>query len=350
MKEKALQMKRVTSTALFALLMVMFAPLAMFGQDELTVFEGTETSREVPMYVYYFDDFTRAQTVYPATELEDMAGGQITAIKFYTTSDDIPYATVSTFNIYLTEVEDASISSFVDRSDATTVYSGTGEFVAVTGGGEITITFSTPYVYHGGNLLFGCDNITDSEWKGIKFYGQDRTGVSVSGYDANGLENVSPTQRNFIPKITFFYEPGEAPTCLVPSALMATDVTSNSAQLDWTNGGLEEAWEIYVSNSNVAPTYHTTGKSITEKPYSLIGLNSETIYYVWIRAVCEGNDNKSFWSETPVSFTTIPQTSVTITLENGYTDDFEDNLNWHLINGDLTNAWAWGSASNNGGG
>lgn len=51
MKAKSLQLKKVANTALFALLMALFAPLAMFGQYELTVFEGTSTSREVPMYV-----------------------------------------------------------------------------------------------------------------------------------------------------------------------------------------------------------------------------------------------------------------------------------------------------------
>ena len=42
------------------------------AQETLTVYDGTTTNNHVPMYVYYFDDFTRSQYVIPAADLEDM--------------------------------------------------------------------------------------------------------------------------------------------------------------------------------------------------------------------------------------------------------------------------------------
>lgn len=74
-------------------------------------------------------------------------------------------------------------------------------------GGEITITFDTPYTYNGGNLLIGCDNTTDAGFTQINFNGQTVSGASISGYNSSSLDDASATQRNFIPKTTFDYIP-----------------------------------------------------------------------------------------------------------------------------------------------
>ena len=82
-------------------------------------------------------------------------------------------------------------------------------------GGEITITFDTPYTYNGGNLLIGCDNTTDAGFTQINFNGQTVSGASISGYNSSSLDDASATQRNFIPKTTFDYIPagGTPPPC-----------------------------------------------------------------------------------------------------------------------------------------
>lgn len=292
------------------LLMAMLAPSAMFGQDELTVFEGTATSSKAPMYVYYFDDYTRAQTVFPATELEDMVGSPITAIKFYTTSSNIPYTTVSSFDIYLTEVEGTSISSFVDRSDATTVYSGTNEFVATSNGGEITITFSTPYVYQGGNLLFGCDNTTDSGYKEINFYGQSKTGASISGYNSSASGTISPTQRNFIPKTTFIY----TPSCPRPIDLGVTidEIDVTNATMSWTETGEAADWMLQIA-TNATFTEGLQEYEVSNNPSKdLTGLIPETRYYARVKADC--GDEESHWSNA-INFR--PSNTIPLTLNEG---------------------------------
>lgn len=310
MKVKSLQLKRVTSTALFALLMALFAPSVMFGQDELTVFEGTATCREAPMYVYYFDDYTRAQTVYPATELADMAEFPITAIKFYTTSSNIPYTTVSSFDIYLMEIDETSISEFIDRSNATTVYSGTGEFVATDNGGEITITFSEPYVYQGGNLLFGCDNNTDSGYKEIYFYGQNSSGASISGFNDSGLEYVRPTQRNFIPQTTFLY----TPSCRRPRDLAVTFDNSDAtlATINWTEAGEATNWVLQIA-TNVTFTEGLQEYEVSDNPTKdLTGLVPETRYYARVKADC--GIEESHWSNV-INFR--PSNTIPLTLNEG---------------------------------
>ncbi len=177
--------------------------------DELTVYEGTETSNYIPMYVFYFDDWTKSQYVIPAADLAEMAGGTINAIKFYTTDSNIPYTTLSTVDIYLAEVDYTTINDYMPKADAQAVYSGSVDFVAGGDGGMATITFNTPYVYNGGNLLIGCENTTDAGYKNIYFKGQAITGASIAGSNGSSPASAPATQRNFIPMTTFVYEAGQ---------------------------------------------------------------------------------------------------------------------------------------------
>ncbi len=182
------------------------------GSYELTVYpDATITDDKVPMYVYYFDDFSRSQHIIPASELTAMSGGTITAIKYYTTSFNIPYTTLSEVDIYLKEGSGTTLSSFVDKSTAQIVYHGTVNFVAAGSQGEVTITFTTPFAYNGGDLLVGCDNTTDVGYKQIYFYGDpNHTGAALYGSDSESLANVTPNPSSFLPKTTFTYTEAEA--------------------------------------------------------------------------------------------------------------------------------------------
>ena len=113
--------------------------MALFGfarANELTVYEGTTTNNYVPAYVFYFDDFTKSQYVIPAADLAAMVGGDIQSITWYTTSSYIPYTSVSTVDVYVTEVASASISAFVAKADCQIVYNGTLDFVTEGAGGK----------------------------------------------------------------------------------------------------------------------------------------------------------------------------------------------------------------------
>ena len=178
------------------------------SRDELTVYEGTSTNNHVPMYVFYFDDWARSQYIIPADDLSDMSGGIITALKYYTTSSSIPYTTLSTVDFYITEVPNTTISAYIDKNDAQVVYTGTVDFTSAGSNGEAVITFDTPYQYNGGNLLIGCDNLTDAGYKNIYFYGQDVSGASISGSDGSSSAAAPATNQDFIPMTTFFYTPG----------------------------------------------------------------------------------------------------------------------------------------------
>ena len=216
---------------LFCTLLWMLAAILPAHSETLTVYDGTTTNQYVPAYIFYWDDFTRSEFVIPATDLADMAGGTISAITFYTTADNIPYTSASQADVYLKEVSNPSISSYVTKANATIVYHGTIEILKVGSTGEVTITFSTPFPYSGGNLLIGTENTTDANYKNIKFYGQTVSGASIAGSNTSSAASAPTTQRNFIPKTTFTYEP-YSPYAR-PTDLDVVNITARTAQATW---------------------------------------------------------------------------------------------------------------------
>lgn len=182
---------------------------------ELTIHDGGITNYYVPMYVMYFDEWTKSQFVIPAEDLQEIANYTINAIKFYTNGSNIPYTTESPIVMYMTEVEYTEINSYINIEDAETVYTGYVEFYATEQGGEAILTFDTPFAYNGGNLLIGCENTSNVNWKSIYFYGETVYGASISGSNGSSPASVQASQRNFLPKTTFYAELNLAPAKLV---------------------------------------------------------------------------------------------------------------------------------------
>jgi hypothetical protein len=91
------------------------------------------------------------------------------------------------------------------------------------------------------------------------------------------------------------------PPCAVPSALASSGVTTTGATFAWTAGGTETEWEIAIQTAVGVPTGN--GTAITTNPYTATGLASNTIHYVYLRAVCSPTD-KSNWIG-PISFRTL---------------------------------------------
>ena len=273
--------------------------LTAFAQETLTVYEGTATNNTVPAYVFYWDDFTRCEFVIPASELADMEGGTITALKFYTTDYNVPYTSVSQADFYLKEVDFTTISAYETKETSTIVYSGNIDVVAVDGGGEVTITFSTPYTYEGGNLLIGSENTTDAGFKSIYFKGQNVNGASISGYNSSDAAQASANQRNFIPQTTFTYTPGGGPVYAKPKNLQVDNIGTTTADLTWEAGANETSWNVEYKKAT--DTEWTAAGTATEMAYTLEGLDAGTEYAVRVNAVYA--DGISGWVMT--TFTTV---------------------------------------------
>jgi len=186
--------------AILLLLVTMF-PFAAKAQSTLTVNDGTTTNSYVPVYGLYADSYLKCQMIYSGDMLTDMAGGTISSLTFYLSQSAADKWTSTGFQVYMAEYEGTTISSYIDAATATTVY--TGKLDAT--GSTMTVTFTTPYVYEGGNLLIGVNNNTPGNYKSASFYGVSASGACVQGYSGSSLAGVSCNQRSFLPKTTFEY-------------------------------------------------------------------------------------------------------------------------------------------------
>ena len=133
-------------------------------------------------------------------------------------------------------------------------------------------------------------------------------------------------------------------SCIKPSSLITSNITHNSIDLSWTQNSSTTDWVLeYSTNSDFSGAI---SKNVNGTPsYSISNLNSTTTYYVRVKADCGGGD-ESEWSDA-ISFST---TAVAEEVGDSWSDNFEGaTCEWEFVNGTLTNAWAWGTATNNGG-
>ena len=116
--------------------------------------------------------------------------------------------------------------------------------------------------------------------------------------------------------------------CPVPTALTASNPTTNSVELSWTENGAATAWQICVNGdeSNLV--------AATTNPFTLTGLTDATDYTVKVRANCGGIDGVSEWSNTE-SFTTVANCQVPDFAASNISNvaGFSANVAWNAANG-----------------
>ena len=83
------------------------------------------------------------------------------------------------------------------------------------------------------------------------------------------------------------------PSCSYPTGLTASNVTSTSADLAWTAGGTETAWNVEYGLTGFTLGSGTL-TSTTTPSYSMSGLSDNTSYDVYVQADC-GSGNVSQW-------------------------------------------------------
>lgn len=316
---------------------VSFTPI-----DELTVYDGTETDFTVPIYMYNYEQkYVRNQYVVPASDLMDMAGGTISKIKLYTTSDYLPYTNAATIDVYVKEVNFTTFTSsnFVDKATATTVYQGQIDFVNDGTGGSATITFTTPYQYNGENLLIGFDNTTKAEKKFISFYGIKPSYNSAAyqySAEKDGLSSATVFPQSFIPKTTFNYTAFTGTP--KPVNLQVSDITAHAAKVTWK--GRYSDFNLRYKESTASEWTEVNG--LTSMHYDLKNLRSGKTYEVEIQTDDYGD--LSDWSS--ISFSTIampapaPLYCATVTANSATLEWIKkgDESAWQIcLDGDETN-------------
>lgn len=101
---------------------------------------------------------------------------------------------------------------------------------------------------------------------------------------------------------------GTPPTCIAPTGLVSSNLTTTSATVSWDTSVTDPAngYEYYLSTTNTAPATTDSatgavGAGITT--VDLSSLTTATTYYIWVRSVCSNTDS-SAWG-TVITFTTL---------------------------------------------
>ena len=82
----------------------------------------------------------------------------------------------------------------------------------------------------------------------------------------------------------------QGPACPKPTVLTASNPAYQGATLSWTAGSDETEWKVIYGTTGFNPeTAGTTIDNVTTNPYTLTGLNPETTYDVYVKAV-KGSD------------------------------------------------------------
>lgn len=176
---------------LFAALVVCAVFVPAQAVNVITLFgDGDEYSTEIPINLGYLDEAgTRSQVIYPASALSEMTDEMINALTFYAPNGID--ASGGTIIVSLGETNmDTFNGYFTDLTQVATI-------TIVRGVHELTITFDTPYLYHGGNLVL--DTYVQEATPDYSF--DIFKGYRPANYSAKSVSGIL----KFIPMTTFNY-------------------------------------------------------------------------------------------------------------------------------------------------
>ena len=295
---------------------ISFLPTNIYS---IVVNDGTNTNSYVPIYGTYVDEGnTASQFIVPAESLQEILWDSITELTFYSATANANWGAAE-FEVYMTTTEDASMAALTDWNDLTQVMVA-GNLSIVDN--KMMVTLSEPFQYTGDNLLIGFKQTVAGSYVGCSWYGKTTQGASIGGY---GTGN-NMTQRNFLPKMTIAYVPGQAPACMWATHLNVSEITAEGATIAWDD--VEGAnWEYALVMAGEEPVAFTA----TTNPIVLDNLLENTAYVFYLRNNCDSENSKTV----SVAFSTIENIQ-----SIPYETQFQDAATWKLANSD--NAWAFG--------
>lgn len=90
-------------------------------------------------------------------------------------------------------------------------------------------------------------------------------------------------------------------SCQAPTALSTTNITSSTADVQWTAGGSETTWNVSWGTQGFTPgdSDEINTVVVTSTDYQITGLNAHTNYDVYVKAICD--EFQSGWVS--ISFT-----------------------------------------------
>ena len=282
-------MKNFLLRFLLLFIFVSSAGISAFGQ--ITIGTGTTTGQNIPLEMYY--GYTYSQSIYLSSEIG--ATGDITGLEW-------TYSGTSHSNDIIIYVGHSSKNTFSGSSDweaignLTEVYDGNVSFAP----GTISINFDNAFTYNGtDNLIIAVEeNSSGYNSNSDEFSCSAATSRSITQYsDSVNADPSSPptgSVKNYIPNVTLL---GITQACPAPSAMASSNVMSSTADLAWTPGNTETAWNLeWKAGADFAPgtgAEDASALATTTASYSMSSLTDASTYYVYYQADCGGDE--SLW-------------------------------------------------------
>ena len=212
-------------------------------EKAVTVCDGTNTNGNLPIYGYYIDNYQINQMIYPADELANLVGTDLTSMTFYTDGNIHEDLETSTWTVKLGITDETVFANTLANSTRlepdiiTTVASG---YVVTSGINTMTIVFNTPFSYYGGNLLVDFESTAHtSDYEATNFYGVTQATGHNTGFHSYGSSNTPGANGHysggnidaFLPKVKFTYVESEPVTngTVTPNSVALSAAVGNTA-------------------------------------------------------------------------------------------------------------------------
>ena len=260
-----------------------------FAQEVITtVADGTATNMRIPIFGSGVNAPQHQQVIYPSEMLTDMVGGTVSSMTFYVSS--VPAnAWNCSFSIRLgtSDVTTFSSSSLMPVDNTVEVFSGLMPVDATNR--QITIVFTQPYTYTGGNLLLDVQNSVGGTNSAAYFLGVNPGGNrALCVFEMGG--NTVGLMQQFIPKTTFVYTGGSS--CLTPTDMTVLEANANSATVSWSAQTPGAQYQVLcdtagtdLSNANWILTSDTF--------FTFNNLTPNTLHVAFVRSYCDGQTSNA---------------------------------------------------------
>ena len=283
-------MKKIFSFIIAAALFCTYS----YADQAVTVNPGaTETQAHFPVFGDNATEYgQKVQAIYLADQLKGITtGSEIKALTFYSANQTQSWGKAE-FKVSLAKTDNTffqnasgAYATASDGSTLTKVYEGP-LFVA---DGELTVNFTAPYAYEGGNLLIQVE-VTRAGTAYVPSFYSAATKDYLIKYNNSGS---SREQKQ--PKVTFVIAGGStdpvSETCKAPIAVTVEKVTDATATVSWQ--GEASQYQYCLEFEGDLPDW-TAAKLTDQKSVTVTGLYDEQKYYLYVRSYC---------SETAVSET-----------------------------------------------
>ncbi|MEY4835846.1 MAG: hypothetical protein RI980_1961 [Bacteroidota bacterium] len=211
--------------------------------------------------------------------------------------------------------------TFTDPEGATTNYANNSDYIVTiypnNPGELVTVNFTSfdveanfdgLYIYNGNSTSapqIASTNLAANIPGGLPgaFWGTTSPG-SITSSSTDGSLTFRFRSDNAINKPGWIANVtcGPLATCLKPTSLVTSNLTTNSVTLTWTENNSATSWEVIALPCGTSPTTSSVGTITATNSFVFAGLLAGTCYDIYVRSLCSTQDT-SLWS-IPVTATT----------------------------------------------